>query len=65
MHGRFDALVTMDQKLPQEQSLDERSFGVVLVHAPSNRIQDLEPLVPALQAALADLQAGELRRVGA
>jgi predicted nuclease of predicted toxin-antitoxin system len=49
----FDALVTLDQSLRFQQNLRGRAVAVVLLRARSNRIQDLEPLVPALLAALA------------
>ena len=48
MRGRFDALVTMDRKLPHQQNLAVQPFGVVLVAAPSNRMIHLRPLVPAI-----------------
>lgn len=65
MRGRFDALVTMDKKLPHQQQLTAQPFGVVLVGAPSNRMIHLRPLVPAILAALEGVRPGELRRVGA
>ncbi len=65
MRDTFDALVTMDRKLPHQQNVVVQPFGVVLVGAPSNRMVHLRPLVPAILAALRGLRAGELRRVGA
>jgi hypothetical protein len=52
MRGRFDALVTMDNKLPHQQNLTAQPFGVVRVAAPSNRMIHLRPLVPAILPAL-------------
>ena len=63
--GRFDALVTMDRDLESQQPIPQQPFGVVVVHAPSNRLVHLRPLVPQILAALNHLAAGELRRVGA
>ncbi|WP_290650873.1 hypothetical protein [Aquisalimonas sp.] len=65
MAGRFDVLVTMDANLPHQQNLTAQPFGVVLVQAASNRLVHLEPLVPTILAAVGDVGAGELRRVGA
>ncbi len=62
--GRFDAFITMDRNIRQQQALADRSFGVVLLRAPSNRIAQLEPLVPALLEALTSLEPGQLVRVG-
>lgn len=64
MAGRFDALVTMDKNLKDQQPLITQPFGVVLVRAASNRMLHLRPLLPAILAALKDLGPGELRRVG-
>jgi predicted nuclease of predicted toxin-antitoxin system len=64
MHARFDALVTMDSNLPQQQNLAAQPFGVVLVKASSNRMPDLQPLVPEILTVLDGIAAGELRRVG-
>jgi predicted nuclease of predicted toxin-antitoxin system len=51
-HGRFDALVTMDKSMPSQQMLERHSIAVVVIKARSNRIADLSPLVPQIQAAI-------------
>src|SRR5215210_898986 len=55
----FDAFVTVDQNL--------RAAGlrVVILVARTNRLQDLQPLIPSLRDALAYLQPGDLIRVSA
>ena len=63
--GQFDVLVTMDRNLKDQQPLADQNFGVVLIRAASNRMSDLEPLVPAILAAIDGIKPGELRRVGA
>ena len=60
-----DAFVTMDRKLEREQKLSELPFGVVLIVARSNRVQDLLPLMPNVLAALDRIQPGKLEQVGA
>lgn len=50
--GRFDAFVTMDRNLAQQQPIGSLSFGVVLLSALSNRLLDLQPLVPDVLIAL-------------
>ncbi len=62
--GRFDAFITMDRNIKQQQALANRSFGVVLVRARSNRIAHLQPVVQALLEALNNLEPGQLVRVG-
>jgi hypothetical protein len=58
MAGEFDALVTVDKRLPRQHELGERPFGVVVLRARSNRLSDLVPLVPDLLAALGGLRPG-------
>lgn len=63
MAGHFDALLTVDKRLPQQQRVTERLFGIVVLRAKSNRLSDLLPLVPNLLLVLSTLQAGEVREV--
>jgi hypothetical protein len=63
MTGQFDSLVTVDKRLPQQQHITDRPFGVVVLRARSNRLADLLPLVPALLAALAGLGPGGIHEV--
>jgi hypothetical protein len=62
--GRFDAFITMDGNLEFQQAIDRQAFGVVIVSAPSNRMEHLKPLVSVILAALVGIRAGELRKVG-
>ena len=61
----FDVFVTMDQNLPHQQNLRALGMAVMLVHAKSNRLDDLRPLIPAILAGIPQIRAGELIRVGA
>lgn len=65
MAGHFDALLTVDKRLPQQQSITERLFGIVVLRAKSNRLCDLLPLVPNLLLVLSTLQVGEVKEVAA
>jgi predicted nuclease of predicted toxin-antitoxin system len=65
IEGRFDVLVTCDRGLAQQQSIDKRNLAVVVLRAPTNRLADLTRLVPSLLAAIADIEAGEVRTVTA
>ncbi len=55
----------MDRKLERQQDLAALPFGVVLVVARSNRVQDLLPLVGGILAALGWATPGKLEQVGA
>ena len=63
MGGQFDALITVDKQLPQQQHIKDRTFGVVVLRARSNRLSDLLPLVPSLLAALSTFERGVVNEV--
>jgi len=63
--GGIDAFVTMDANLEYHQHLIGMPFGVAILHARSNRLTDLLPIVPLVLAALQDLAPGEVRHIGA
>lgn len=56
----FAALVTKDANLQYEQNLTSLPIAVVVLRAPSNDINDILPLLPPLQKALADLPAKQV-----
>jgi predicted nuclease of predicted toxin-antitoxin system len=64
MTGQYDVLVTMDRNIEFQQRLSTLPFGIVLVRAPSTRMQDLRPLVPSILSALDAVEPGRIRRVG-
>lgn len=61
----FDVLVTVDQGMGSEQSFAGRQIALVVLVARSNQVEDLEPLLPAALAALAQVVSGSITRVGA
>ena len=63
--GRIDAFLTMDANLEYPQHLIGMPFGVVVLHAPSNRLVDLRPIVPLVLAAIQDMVPGDVCHIGA
>jgi predicted nuclease of predicted toxin-antitoxin system len=61
---RFEAFITMDSNLEFQQCLVGRPFGVIVIHARSNRVADLLPLAELVLAALSGIQPGAVRHVG-
>lgn len=59
VEGLCDAFVTVDKRLPTQQRIIGRSYGVIVLRAHSNRLNDLLPLVPELLTVLARLRPGE------
>jgi len=62
--GQFDALVTVDQGIEYQQDVSGLTISVVVMLAASNDVDDLRPLLPGVEQALASLRTGEIIRVG-
>jgi len=61
----YDAFVTLDQSLRFQQNLAGRVIAVVVLRAHSNRIADLESLIPELLRLLPTAPPGQVTLVGA
>ena len=61
----FDAFITADKNLQYQQNLSALPIAVVVLHAQSNELHVLMPLLPELEATLASLQPRRLVQVGA
>lgn len=48
----FDAFITVDRNLPYQQHLPKFNIAVIVLRTRTNRLVDLQPLVPGLLAAL-------------
>jgi predicted nuclease of predicted toxin-antitoxin system len=64
-HGVCEVFVTLDKSLPFQQNIKILPFGVVVVRAKSNRIDDLKPLVPEILEAAKNVKPGQVIYVGA
>jgi hypothetical protein len=60
---QFQAVLTIDKKIKNEQNLNTLPIDVVVIMARTNRLQDIEPFVPAVEEALKSLQPGTLVEV--
>jgi predicted nuclease of predicted toxin-antitoxin system len=60
----FDVFLTADQNLEHQQHLSALPIAVVVLGAPTNRIESLRPLVPALLRGLQTVTPRQLIRVG-
>jgi hypothetical protein len=60
----FDVLVTVDRNLSFQQNLPGFDIAVLVLHAPSNRLADLRPLVPKINSILPTLTKGQAEHVG-
>jgi hypothetical protein len=62
--AEFDVLITVDRNLEYQQSFAGLSLAVIVIHAPSNDIAVLRPLMPAVVAAIAQIRPGVVAHVG-
>ena len=62
--AEFDVFVTVDRNLSFQQHLPKYKIAVILLRAKTNRIADLEVLVPNLIAALSTPKKSTVTPVG-
>lgn len=60
----FDAMVTMDDGVEYQQNIASFQLAVVVLHARSNDIDDLRPLLPRLRKALGGVRPGSVVQIG-
>lgn len=60
----FDVFVTVDRNLAFQQNVNSFSIAVVVLQAKTNRLADLEPLLPSLLLAIESAMPGIPKFVG-
>ena len=61
--GLFDVLLTVDRNLEYQQNFAGVRLAVIVVHAPSNDVTVLRPLMPAVLAAIPKAKPGMVTRI--
>lgn len=59
----FDLLLTVDRNMEYQQDFSGISIAVVVMHARSNDIDFLRPLMPAVRAAIPSAKPGTVTHV--
>lgn len=62
--GKFDVFVTVDRNLSSQQNLPRFDIAVIVLRAPTNRLVDLEKIVPRLLESLSRARRGECIVIG-
>ena len=62
--GKFDVLVTTDQRLSYQHDVSSFAIAVVVLVAGRNKLESLLPLAPELRKVLEEVKLGDVRRVG-
>ena len=60
----FDVFVTVDRNLSFQQNIPAFAIAVIVLRAPSNRLVDLQLLVPELLASIPTARRGAVTYVG-
>lgn len=61
--AQFDFFPTVDRNLEYQQSFAELALAVIVVHAPSNDVTVLRPLMPAVLGAMLEVKPGTVTRI--
>jgi hypothetical protein len=62
--GKFDVLVTTDQRLTYQQNVSGFEIAIVVLAVRRNKLESLLPLVPQLLKLLKEVKPEEIHRVG-
>src|SRR5436305_12388794 len=63
--ARFDVLVTMDSNMVHQHNMAKYPIAVIALRAPSNRLADTRPSMPALLALLPKSDLGTVTSIPA
>ncbi len=58
--SQFDAMLTADRNIPNQQNFSRRTIVMIVLIAPSNRLQDTQPLMPQVNALLPTVEPGRI-----
>ncbi|MCH7988902.1 MAG: DUF5615 family PIN-like protein [Planctomycetes bacterium] len=59
-HDVFDVFITVDQNLVFQKNIVNFDIAVLVLHAPTNRLVDLIPLVKNILSSLSTVQSGQV-----
>ena len=59
----FEVIITTDQEIPYQQNLTVRKISIIVLCAPTNRLADLRPLIPAAIEAIDSIKPCEVIRI--
>lgn len=61
--GGFEVLITVDQEIPLQQNLSVRRISILVLCGPTNRLADLEPLIPTALQVLDGILPGSVLQI--
>jgi predicted nuclease of predicted toxin-antitoxin system len=64
MQGQFDVFITIDSNLLSQQKLTNLRIALIVLHAKSNKFEDIERLVPKTLQNLSSIKPGQVITIG-
>ena len=61
--GHFDVLITRDQNMETQQNLSQADVAIVVLHARSNAMRDLQPMAPDILDVVPRLNGGQIEHI--
>lgn len=61
---RFDVLLTVDRNLEYQQNFQGAAIAVIVIHAQSNDVAALQPLMPKVLEAIPGAPRGKVTNIG-
>lgn len=56
----FDAFITRDRKIPNQQNITPEEIPIILLYARSNSLRDLLPLMPEVLEVIPNIRRGQV-----
>lgn len=61
----YDVLLTVDHGMQHQQRPSGRRLAIVMIHSPTNQLEDLLPLVDEIVQVLDSIEPGQITGIGA
>jgi hypothetical protein len=59
----YEVIITVDQSIQDQQSLGSRKLSLLILCAPTNRLDDLKRLIPIALGALDSIKPGQVVKI--
>src|SRR5438067_743510 len=59
----FDVFITVDKSIPAEQNLRKSKLAILILRAPTNKLDDVVPLLSDILVALRNVRPGQVLQI--
>lgn len=57
---QFDVFITIDKGMQYQQNVSKFRLGIIMLSAPTNRVEALKLLIPSVKKSLEEIKAGNV-----